>query len=87
MRNGGAPAGPRIPGSLGSSLFEPFIPSRASVPDSKRDHMTKGDILVVRRFVTLTLSFCLVLGVGILQVSPSFGQGEAKKATQPPQAR
>jgi hypothetical protein len=47
--------------------------------------MTKGDILVVRRFVTLTLSFCLVLGVGILQVGPSFGQGEAKKAAQPPQ--
>jgi len=43
--------------------------------------MTKGDILVVRRFVTLTLSFCLVLGVGIL----SFGQGETKKAAQPPQ--
>ncbi len=37
---------------------------------------------MVRRFVTLTLSFCLVLGVGILQVSSSFGQGEAKKETQ-----
>ena len=57
---------------------DPFIPIEP-VPDSKRVHVTKGDILVVRRFVTLTLSFCLVLGVGILQVSPSFGQGEAKK--------
>ncbi len=40
---------------------------------------------MVRRFVTLTLSFCLLLGVGILQASPSFGQGEAKKETQTPQ--
>jgi hypothetical protein len=55
------------------------------VPGSKRDHVTKGDILVVRRFVTLTLSFCLVLGIGILQVSSSFGQAEAKKETQTPQ--
>ena len=47
--------------------------------------MTKGDILVVRRFVTLTLSFCVILCVGILQMSPSFGQGEAKKETQAPQ--
>jgi hypothetical protein len=55
------------------------------VPDSKQDQSLKGDILVVRRFVTLTLSFCLVLGLGILQMSPSFGQGEAKKATPTPQ--
>jgi hypothetical protein len=41
-------------------------------------------MLVVRRFVMLTLSFCLVLGVGILQVHSSFAQGEAKKDTQPP---
>jgi hypothetical protein len=56
------------------------------VPDSYQDHMTKGDILVVRRFVTLTLSFCLVLGVGILQMSRSFAQDAAKKAVPPPQA-
>jgi hypothetical protein len=41
---------------------------------------------VVRRFVTLTLSFGLVLGVGILQVHSSFGQGEAKKDAQPPKS-
>ena len=64
-------AGWRGPGGVANSrpvweapLFEPFIPSRASVPDSKQDQSLKGDILVVRRFVTLTLSFCLVLGLG-----------------------
>ena len=41
---------------------------------------------MVRRFVTLTLSFCLVLGVGILQVHSSFAQGEAKKEAQPPKS-
>ncbi len=41
---------------------------------------------MVRRFVTLTLSFCLVLGVLLSQMSPSFGQAEAKKAATPPQA-
>ena len=41
---------------------------------------------MVRRFVTLTLSFCLVLGVGILQMGPSFAQDAAKKAAQPAQA-
>ena len=55
------------------------------MPDSKLDQMTKGDIPVVRRFVTLTLSFCVVLGLGILQLNPSFGQGEAKKAAPAPQ--
>jgi hypothetical protein len=44
----------------------------------------KGEILVVRRFVTLILSFCLVLAVGIMQVHQSFAQEEAKKETQPP---
>ncbi len=39
---------------------------------------------MVRRLVTLTLSFCLVLAVGILQVSASFGQADAKKETQTP---
>jgi hypothetical protein len=39
---------------------------------------------VVRRFVTLTLSFCLVLAVGMTRVNPSFGQGQEKKETQPP---
>jgi hypothetical protein len=43
-------------------------------------------MLVVRRFVMLTLSFCLVLGMGILQVHSSFAQGEAKKETQPPKS-
>ncbi len=38
---------------------------------------------MVRRFVTLTLSFCLVLGFGIVQTSPSSGQDVAKKATPP----
>jgi hypothetical protein len=41
---------------------------------------------VVRRFVMLVLSFCLVLSVGIMQVDQSFAQGEAKKATQPPKS-
>ena len=41
---------------------------------------------MVRRFVTLTLSFCLVLGVGIMQVHSSFAQGEAKKEAQPPKS-
>jgi hypothetical protein len=44
----------------------------------------KGGSLVVRRFVTLALSFCLILGVGIMQVDRSFGQDPAKKETQPP---
>ena len=42
---------------------------------------------MVRRFVTLTLSFCLVLGVGISQVGSSFGQGETKKAAPAGPAR
>jgi hypothetical protein len=48
--------------------------------------ITKGDILVVRRFVTIAVSLCLVLGVGIVQVHQSFAQGEAKKETQPPKS-
>jgi hypothetical protein len=45
--------------------------------------ITKGDILVVRRVVTIAMSLCLVLGVGIVQVHQSFAQGEAKKESQP----
>jgi hypothetical protein len=41
---------------------------------------------VVRRFVTLTLSCCLVLGAGIMQVDPTFAQGEAKKEPQAPKS-
>jgi hypothetical protein len=54
--------------------------------DRIRDEDKKGDMLVVRRFVTLTLSFCLVLGVGIMQVDQSFAQGEAKKNSQTPKS-
>jgi len=40
--------------------------------------------MVVRRFVTLAVSFCLVLAIGIARVDPLFAQGEAKKDTQAP---
>ena len=75
-----SPEGSRVCGSM---RVLPGIASPSRARPRQRDHMTKGDILVVRRFVTLTLSFCLVVGVGILQVGPSFGQGETKKAAQP----
>jgi hypothetical protein len=42
--------------------------------------------MVLRRFVTLALSFCLVLAIGITRVDQLFAQGEAKKDAQPPKA-
>jgi hypothetical protein len=42
--------------------------------------------MVGRRFVTLTLSFCVVLAVGITRVDGLFAQGQAKKETQPAKA-
>jgi hypothetical protein len=44
----------------------------------------KGESMVLRRFVTLAVSFCVVLGVGIARVDQLFAQGEATKAAQPP---
>jgi hypothetical protein len=46
----------------------------------------KGESMVLRRFVTLSVSCCLVLGEGLARVDPSFAQGEATKAAQPPAA-
>ena len=40
--------------------------------------------MVARRFVTLTVSFCLVLAVGIARVDRLFAQDQAKKEAQPP---
>ncbi len=40
--------------------------------------------MVVRRFVTLVISFCLVLAMGIARVDQLFAQGEAKKDTPAP---
>jgi hypothetical protein len=42
--------------------------------------------MVVRRFVTLAVSFCLVLAIGITGADRLFAQGEAKKVTQQPKA-
>jgi hypothetical protein len=44
----------------------------------------KGESMVLRRFVTLAVSCCLVLGAGLARVDQSFAQGEATKAAQPP---
>jgi cell division septation protein DedD len=38
---------------------------------------------VVRRIVTLMVSFCVVLGFGIMQVYPTFGQDPTKKDAAP----
>jgi hypothetical protein len=40
--------------------------------------------MVVRRFVTLAVSFCLFLSLGIAQVNQLFAQAEAKKDAQAP---
>jgi hypothetical protein len=45
---------------------------------------SKGESIVARRFVTLAVSFCLVLAIGIARVDQSFAQDEVKKAAQPP---
>ena len=42
--------------------------------------------MVVRRFVLLALSFCLVVVIGITRVSPLFAQADTKKAVTPPKA-
>jgi hypothetical protein len=42
--------------------------------------------MVVRRLVTLVVSFCLVLALGLTRVDETRAQGEAKKETQPPKA-
>jgi hypothetical protein len=38
---------------------------------------------VVRRIVTLMVSFCMVLSIGIMQTYPTFGQDQAKKDAPP----
>src|SRR5262245_9015361 len=76
-----------MPGPRAGSPEPPApIHWRESALRSRRNEEKKGDILVVRRFVTLILSFCLVLGVGIMQVKSSFAQGDPKKETQPPKS-
>ena len=42
--------------------------------------------MVVRRFVKLAVSFCLVLAIGVTWVGPLFAQADAKKDAQPPKA-
>jgi hypothetical protein len=42
--------------------------------------------MVVRRFVTLAFSLCLVLAIGFTWVEPVFAQGDAKKDTPPAKA-
>jgi hypothetical protein len=42
--------------------------------------------MVVRRFVTLAVSSCLILAIGITRVEPLYAQGEAKKDAPPPKA-
>ncbi len=65
----------------GGSLFLP-----AATPEwwkrVKRLEM-KGDNLVVRRIVTLMVSFCLVLGLGIMQVYPTFRTGAVQEGAAP----
>jgi hypothetical protein len=48
---------------------------------------SKGESIVVRRFVTIAVSFCLVLAVGIARVDQLFAQGEPKKDAQDPKAQ
>jgi hypothetical protein len=42
--------------------------------------------MVVRRFVTFAVSFCLVVAIGITRADRLFAQGEAKKVAQQPKA-
>jgi hypothetical protein len=42
--------------------------------------------MVVRRSVTLAVSSCLILAIGITRVEPLYAQGEAKKDAPPPKA-
>jgi hypothetical protein len=46
-------------------------------------HELKGDYLVVRRIVTLIVSSCVVLGLGIMPLHSTFGQDQAKKDAPP----
>jgi hypothetical protein len=46
----------------------------------------KGELMVVRRLVTLAVSLSLVLAIGVTRAEPLFAQAEAKKATAPAQA-
>jgi hypothetical protein len=48
--------------------------------------MTKGELMVVRRLVTLAISSCLVLGLGLARVDRLFAQDQAKKEAQAPKA-
>ena len=43
--------------------------------------------MVVRRFVTLAVSFCLVLAIGLTRVEPLFAQGKPRKSLRPPRPR
>jgi hypothetical protein len=45
---------------------------------------SKGESMVVRRFITVAFSFCLVLAFGIAQVDHLFAQDAVKKAAVPP---
>jgi hypothetical protein len=51
-------------------------------------HLTprKGELMVVRRFDKLAVSFCLVVTIGLTWADPSFAQADVKKVAQPPQA-
>jgi hypothetical protein len=42
--------------------------------------------MVLRRLVTIALSSCIVLGLGVARVEQLFAQGEAKKESQAPKA-
>jgi hypothetical protein len=44
----------------------------------------KGESIVLRRFVTLAVSSCLLLALGLTPVDLLFAQGDAKKEAQPP---
>jgi hypothetical protein len=51
-------------------------------------HLTprKGDLMVVRRFDKLAVSFCLAGAIGLTWIDPLFAQADVKKVAQPPQA-
>ncbi len=42
--------------------------------------------MVVRRFVTLAVSSCLILAIGMTRVEPLFAQDAVKKVSVPPKA-
>jgi hypothetical protein len=49
--------------------------------------LRKGELMVVRRFDKLAVSFCLVLAIGGTWVTPLFAQADVKKDVQPPKAQ